>query len=66
MIMPDAQKTLSRRLGFTLIELMVVVSLIGILMLAGILAFTASQQNSRDSRRKADVDAIGKALEQYY
>jgi prepilin-type N-terminal cleavage/methylation domain-containing protein len=52
--------------GFTLIELMVVVAIIGILMSAGILAFSNAQMNARDSRRRADVDAIAKATEQYY
>mgnify|MGYP002378576776 FL=1 len=45
---------------------MVVVSIIGVLMAAGILAFSNAQQNARDAKRRADVDAIGKALEQYY
>lgn len=52
--------------GFTLIELMVTVAIIGILMAAGILMFTNAQRSARDARRKADVDAIAKALEQYY
>lgn len=52
--------------GFTLIELMVVVAIIGILMAAGILAFSNAQQNARDARRRADMDAISKAMEQYY
>ncbi len=57
------KKTLQK--GFTLIELMVVVSIIGILMAAGILAFSNAQQSARDAKRRADVDAISKALEQY-
>ena len=52
--------------GFTLIELMVVVAIIGILMAAGILAFSGAQRNARDAKRRADIDAISKALEQYY
>lgn len=52
--------------GFTLIELMVVVAIIGILMAAGIVAFSGAQRNARDAKRRADVDAIGKALEQAY
>ena len=51
--------------GFTLIELMVVVAIIGILMASGILAFSNAQQNARDAKRRADIDAISKALEQY-
>lgn len=53
------------RKGFTLIELMVVVAIIAILMSAGLLAFTNAQRNSRDSRRRADMDALSKAMEQY-
>ncbi len=52
--------------GFTLIELMVVVTITGIIMAAGIIAFTNAQRNSRDSKRKADVDAISKVMEQYF
>jgi len=52
--------------GFTLIELMVVVAIIGILMAAGIVAFSNSQRAARDAARIADLNAIGYALEQYY
>ncbi len=52
--------------GFTLIELMVVVTLIGILIAAGIIAFTNAQMSARDSKRKADINAISDAMEQYF
>lgn len=54
------------RRGFTLIELMVIVAIIGILMAAGIVVFSDAQKAARDAKRRADMDAIGKALEQYY
>ena len=51
------------RLGFTLIELLVVIAIIGILAGFAIASFTSAQAKGRDSRRKADLDAISKALE---
>ncbi len=49
--------------GFTLVELMVVIVIIAILATTGFAIFTGIQKSARDSRRKADVDAISKALE---
>lgn len=49
--------------GFTLIELLVVISIIGILAAFIVASFTTAQQKARDSKRKADLDAIKKALE---
>ena len=45
---------------------MVTVAIIGILMAAGIVAFSNVQKSARDARRRADVDAIAKAQEQRY
>ena len=52
--------------GFTLIELMVSIAIIGLLMTAGMVAFSTAQKNARDARRKADIQALGNAMEQYY
>src|SRR3990167_8762783 len=54
-----------RRPGFTLIELLVIIAIIGILASFAIASFTSAQAKGRDSRRKADLDAMKKALELY-
>ncbi len=56
----------SSRLGFTLLELLVVISIIGILVAMGAAAFTNAQQKSRNARRRADMKSIQTAMEQYY
>jgi prepilin-type N-terminal cleavage/methylation domain-containing protein len=52
--------------GFTLIEILVVISIIGILMAVGAVAFSNAQVSARDARRKADMKAIQAAQEQFY
>lgn len=52
-----------KKRGFTLIELLVVISIIGILAAFIVASFSSAQQKARDSRRKADLDALKKALE---
>lgn len=49
--------------GFTLIELLVVISIIAVLSVIGIALYTNAQKNARDTARRADIDAISKALE---
>lgn len=52
--------------GFTLLELLVVISIIGIIMAIGSVSFSTAQKKGRDSRRQGDMKAIQKSLEQYY
>lgn len=55
-----------RILGFSLIELMVVISIIAILVALGSVSFTTAQKKGRDSRRRADMKATQNAFEQYF
>ncbi len=57
--------TIDRR-GFTLIELLIVIVIISVLSVGIGSSYTASLRNSRDNRRKADLNNIQKALELYY
>lgn len=56
----------SRNLGFTLIELMVIMVIIGVLISVGLVNFTSSQKKSRDLKRKSDLRQIATVLEAYY
>ncbi|MBI4036814.1 prepilin-type N-terminal cleavage/methylation domain-containing protein [Candidatus Daviesbacteria bacterium] len=52
--------------GFTLVELLVVVTIIAILAVVGLVVFSNIQKSARDSRRRADIEAIAKAYEVKY
>ncbi len=52
--------------GFTLIEILVVMVIIGILAAIGLGAFQSAQVKGRDARRKSDIKNISTALEIYY
>lgn len=54
------------RNGFTLFELLVVISIIGILVALGTVAYSNAQEKARDSRAKADIKAMSDAFEQYF
>lgn len=51
--------------GFTLLELLIVVGIIGVLLAVSSTAYTLAQRKSRDTRRITDMKAIQAAFEQY-
>ena len=52
--------------GFTIVELLIVIVVIGILATLVLVTFTGIQQKARDSKRKTDLGAVQAALETYY
>lgn len=51
--------------GFTLVELLIVIAILGILAAIGLASFASSQAKSRDAKRKAHLSQIAQALELY-
>lgn len=49
--------------GFTLVELMIAVTIIAVLAVIGVTVYGGVQKSARNSRRQADIEAISKALE---
>ncbi len=52
--------------GFTLVELMVVITVISILTTIAISTYSGIQARAKDTKRKGDIDAIAKAMEVNY
>lgn len=51
--------------GFTLLELLVVISIIGILISVTAVTYSSITKNARDARRKTDLEEIRSAIELY-
>lgn len=52
--------------GFTIVELLIVIVVIGILAAITITAYNGIQQRGRDAERTSDVKQLKKALEMFY
>ena len=52
--------------GFTIIELLIVIIVIGILATLVITTFSGIQRNARDRTREADINALHSQIEYYY
>lgn len=51
--------------GFTLIELIVVATIIAVMVAVGTVTFVSAARKSRDTKRKSDLEQIRSALEMY-
>ncbi|MGB9883477.1 MAG: type II secretion system protein [Microgenomates group bacterium] len=56
---------MKKKLCFTLIEILVVATIIGLLAAAASISYSVLSKQSRDSRRKTDLEQIRSALEMY-
>jgi len=54
------------RRGFTIVELIITITIMGILLTLAVVNLTSTQVNARDSERRGDAEAITLNLESYY
>ena len=59
-------KSFKKQGGFTLLELLIVIVIIGILALLIIPNITSAPKKARDTKRKTDVTTVRKSLEEYF
>lgn len=52
--------------GFTIVELVVVIAVVGILATISIMSYSQTQRKARDTEREADISVIQSALETFY
>jgi prepilin-type N-terminal cleavage/methylation domain-containing protein len=58
-------KIINKKNGFTLIELIVSITIIAVLTVAGVISYGGASKKARDNRRVADLEKIRIALELY-
>jgi general secretion pathway protein G len=59
------RRSLNVSRGFTFLELLVVIGLIGILTVMAVVSYGSVNKRSRDARRKSDIEQLRSALEMY-
>ena len=64
-MLKNNNKHRSFKKGFTLLELLVVISIIGVLAGISLFGLKGAREAARDGRRKADLETIRSALELY-
>lgn len=55
-----------RRSGFTLIEVLVTITIMAILLIIAVFIIRGGEANARDNERKTDISSISQQLESYY
>lgn len=55
-----------KRHGFTIVELIIIITVMGILLTLGVVNLSGSQANARDAERKSDLETIAIHLETFY
>ncbi|PID30332.1 hypothetical protein CR973_02935 [Candidatus Saccharibacteria bacterium] len=58
--------SLKNKKGFTIVELLIVIVVIGILATLVIVTFTGMQQKARNTQRQTDINAIQSHVEAFY
>ena len=58
--------SLKKQKGFTLVELLIVIIIIGILATLVIVTFTGVQAKARDSQRQTDIEAVDSHIEAFF
>lgn len=56
---------MSMRRGFTLIEVLVAVTIVAVLVSIGVVSYGSVNKRSRDAKRKGDAEQLRSALEMY-